>query len=454
MEEYFGYRGNVAERLLKLGARPGDQIEVRRDDGSTFRGTLMPKDEFSSEDVVVIKLENGYNVGIRLGPHSDLRIVMKGELATHPGEPVSLSEAEVRPPSSRVMIVGTGGTIASRVDYETGAVHPYMDARELAASVPEMFRYASVDVEQYMAIFSEDMTPNAWESIAGEIARKILSGYQGVVVAHGTDTMAYTAAALSFVFHRGLPGPVALVGAQRSSDRPSSDSAFNLTAAVLVASRAPFGEVVIVMHGETGDTYALAHRGTRVRKMHSSRRDAFQSVNDFPLAKVWPYEGNIEMLRDDYRPRSGEVSPENGFDEKVALVKFYPGMSSDIVDFLIDKGYHGIVIEGTGFGHVANRLIPSLRRAYEDGVPVVIATQTLFGRVNLNVYSTGRRMLEAGVIPADDMLPETAYVKLSWVLARTRDLGEVRRLMLMNIAGELNPRHEMRLFPRWYHDRL
>jgi glutamyl-tRNA(Gln) amidotransferase subunit D (EC 6.3.5.7) len=273
-------------------------------------------------------------------------------------------------------------------------------------------------------------------------------------VAHGTDTMAYTAAALSFVFHRGLPGPVALVGAQRSSDRPSSDAAFNLTASVLVASEAPFGEVTVVMHGETGDTYALAHRGTKVRKMHSSRRDAFQSVNDVPLAKVWPYEGKVEMLRDDFKGRSKDLEPENGFDERVALIKFYPGMTSEVIDFLVDRGYHGIVIEGTGFGHVANRLIPSLQRAVESGVPVVITTQTLFGHVNLNVYSTGRRMLQAGVIPAEDMLPETAFVKLSWVLARTRDMDEVRRLMLTNLAGEINPRHELKLFPRWYHDRL
>jgi len=454
LEEYFGYTDLVARKLAEAGVRPGDLIEVTREDGATFRGMLMPKDEFSAPGVVVIKLDNGYNVGVRLGPKATVRLLSRGELTSHPGEPVSLSETEVRPPQRKVMILGTGGTIASRVDYETGAVHPYMDAKELAASVPEMFRYASVDVQQVMAIFSEDMTPKIWETVADEVAKRLEAGYEGVVVAHGTDTMAYTAAALSFVFHRGLPGPVALVGAQRSSDRPSSDAAFNLTAAVLVASEAPFGEVTVVMHGETGDTYALAHRGTKVRKMHSSRRDAFQSINDVPLAKVWPYEGKIEMLRDDFKGRSKGLEPENGFDERVALIKYYPGMTSEVIDFLVDRGYHGIVIEGTGFGHVANRLIPSLQRAVESGVPVVITTQTLFGRVNLNVYSTGRRMLQAGVIPAEDMLPETAFVKLSWVLARTRDMDEVRRLMLTNLAGEINPRHELKLFPRWYHDRL
>ena len=450
--EYYGYTGRVAKVLAKALAKPGDLVSITRPDGSSFMGTLMPRNEFSGDDIVVLKLDNGYNVGIRLTEGSSLRVLSAGSLTSHPGEPVSLAEEEVRPPPQRVLIVGTGGTIASRVDYETGAVNPYMDPKELAASVPEAYRYASVEAEQFMSIFSEDMTPKIWESIADEVYKRLQRGYEGIVIAHGTDTMAYTAAALSFVFHRGLPGPVALVGAQRSSDRPSSDAAFNLTAAVLVASRAPFGEVAVVMHGETGDTYALAHRGTKVRKMHTSRRDAFQSINDVPLAKVWPYEGKIEMLKRDYRPRSKDVAPENGFDDRVALVKFYPGMTSEIIDFLVDRGYHGIVVEGSGFGHVANSIIPSIRRAVESGVPVVITSQTLFGRVDLNVYSTGRRMLQAGVIPAEDMLPETAYVKLSWALHRTRDLKEVRRLMLSNLAGEINPRHELRLFPRWYHD--
>ncbi len=454
MDEYHGYEGSVAKALRQAGAGPGDLVEVRRGDGAVFRGVLLPRDEFSAPDVVVLKLDNGYNVGVRLSDNGEVRLMSRGSLTSHPGEPVSLSEIEVKPPSKRVLIVGTGGTIASRVDYETGAVHPYMDAKELAASVPEMFKYATVEVEQFMSIFSEDMTPAAWASIADEVARRLEAGYDGVVVAHGTDTMAYTAAALSFAFHRGLPGPVSLVGAQRSSDRPSSDSAFNLTSAVLLASQAPFGEVAVVMHGETGDTYALAHRGTKVRKMHTSRRDAFQSINDIPLARVWPYQGRLELLRDDYRPRSDGIHVDNGFDEKVALVKFYPGIQAEIIDVLVDRGFHGMVIEGTGFGHVANRLIPSLERAVELGVPVVVTSQTIFGRVNLNVYSTGRKMLQAGVIPGEDMLPETAFVKLSWVLARTRDITEVRRLMLTDLAGEINPRHDVRLFPRWYHDRL
>ncbi|MFN4045820.1 MAG: Glu-tRNA(Gln) amidotransferase subunit GatD, partial [Acidilobaceae archaeon] len=259
-----------------------------------------------------------------------------------------------------------------------------------------------------------------------------------------------TAAALSFAFHKGLPVPIAMTGSQRSSDRPSSDAAFNLVSATLVASKAPFAEVVVVMHGETGDTYALAHRGVRVRKMHSSRRDAFQSVNARPLARVWPREGRIELLEEKFRVRGLEqLHVENGFDEKVALIKHFPGPISEVIDALVDRGFHGIVIEGTGFGHVSNDAIESIRRAVESGIPVVAATQTIFGRVNLNVYSTGRKMLEAGVIPVEDMLAEVAYVKLSWILARTRDVERVRSLMLSNLAGEISGRHNVKLYPRW-----
>ncbi len=402
--------------------------------------------------MLVLKLPNGYNIGVRVTPDSTVRVVERGRVGGKPGVPAPLAEPPERLPSERVLILGTGGTIASRIDYETGAVNPYIDADEIVQAVPEVLRYARIDAVEVFQMFSEDMTPQHWEKIAEEAARALDRGYDGVVVAHGTDTMHYTAAALAFAFHSGLPAPIALTGAQRSSDRPSSDAAFNLTAAVLAASRAPFAEVVIVMHGETGDTYALAHRGTRARKMHTSRRDAFQSINAVPLARIWPDRGEIEVLDPSHRQRGAEeVRLENGFDDRVALIKYYPGMGEEVIDFLVDKGYHGIVLEGTGFGHIANKLIPSIQRAVEAGVAVVVTSQTLFGRVNINVYSTGRRMLRAGVIPAEDMIPETAYVKLSWVLARTRELAEVRRLMLTPLAGEISERHSLRLYPRWYH---
>ncbi|MEB3861893.1 MAG: Glu-tRNA(Gln) amidotransferase subunit GatD [Desulfurococcales archaeon] len=445
-----GYPEEVSHFLRSHGLEVGDRVKLRLDSGLVLEGVVMPRYSPSTRPVLVLKLRNGYNVGVRI---QEIRSVDKVERVTQesPGAPVPLVEELSIAEDKRVALIGTGGTIASRVDYETGAVKPSLSQEELVLSVPEAFQYARIDVEELYSILSEDMKPGMWARIAEEAARKLESGYDGVVIAHGTDTMGYTAAALSFAFHKGLPGPIALTGAQRSSDRPSSDAAFNLTAAVLVASRAPFAEVTVVMHGETGDSYALAHRGVRVRKMHTSRRDAFQSINALPLAKVYPQDGRIEVIDPSHRPRGGGLVLENGFDERVALVKHFPGATGEIIEMLLDKGFHGIVVEGTGFGHIASDAIGAVRRATEMGVPVVITSQTLFGRVNLNVYSNGRRLLEAGAIPVEDMLPETAYAKLSWVLARTRDLGEVRRLMTTSLAGEISWRHNLRLYPRWRH---
>jgi glutamyl-tRNA(Gln) amidotransferase subunit D len=449
-KSYYGYQDIVADKLKNINAVPGDKILIKNKNGE-YSGMLLPKNEFSNTDIVVIKLENGYNIGIRIFDDSIIDLIEKGRLTTHPGEPVKLVEEEIAPPQGKkVLILGTGGTIASRVDYETGAVKPYLDPQELVSAIPEVLNYAKIDAEEILSIFSEDMKPKYWELISNNILKKF-DDYDGIIIAHGTDTMAYTASAIAFAFNKGLKGPVVFTGSQRSSDRPSSDSAFNLISSVLVASKAPFGEVVLVMHGESGDTYSLAHRATKVRKMHTSRRDAFQSINDVPLAKIYPFDGKLEILNRNYKEKASNNIPEIGFDDKVALVKYYPGMNNDIVDFLIDKNYHGLVIEGTGFGHIANSMISSLERAYENGIPVVVASQTIFGRVNLNVYSTGRKMLKAGVIPAEDMLSETAYVKLSWILSKTRDLKEIRSLMLTNFVGEINYRHEMYLYPRWYH---
>ncbi len=444
--------GRVERFLEERGLAPGVRVRIRRDDGLTVEGVIMPRYTLSDQPYLVVKLDNGYNIGVALDRIVSVEKIEEESIRGTPGAPAPLAEGPLPQPKARVFVLGTGGTIASRIDYETGAVKPQLDARELAEAIPEAFQYARIDAEEVYQLLSENMKPWHWEKIAEEVYKRLTRGYDGIVVAHGTDTMGYTAAALSFAFHKGLPAPIVLVGAQRSSDRPSSDAAFNFTAAVLVAAKAPFAEVVVVMHGETGDTYALAHRGTRVRKMHSSRRDAFQSINTVPLAKVYPYDGRIEVLDPRHR-RRGEQEPvlENGFDPKVALIKFYPGLAHELIHAAIDRGFHGIVVEGTGFGHVSDEAIEAIRRAVEEEIPVVVATQTVFGRVNLNVYSTGRKMLAAGVIPVDDMLAETAYVKLSWVLARTRDLGEVRRLMLTPLAGEVGERLSLRYYPRWYH---
>ncbi|RLE81883.1 MAG: Glu-tRNA(Gln) amidotransferase GatDE subunit D [Thermoprotei archaeon] len=426
--------------LEKYGIDIYDRIEVLWR-GLKLEGILLPRPLYGDPNVLILKLDNGYNIGVDIGQIQSLRLVEKRPETKRP--PTKIKFAKEYP---KVSLLGTGGTIASRVDYRTGAVYPSFKIEDLYDFLPEIFDLALLDAEEMLKIFSEDMTPRLWSRIAERIASKYHSGYRGIVIAHGTDTMSYTAAALSFAL-RNIPGPVVLVGAQRSSDRPSSDTALNLLGAVATAAYAPFGEVVVAMHGETGDSFVLLHRGTKVRKMHTSRRDAFRSINDFPLAVFM--NRKIYILSDDYFPcRSIEdLKVRNQFDEKVALIKFYPGMDPQIIDFLIDKGYHGIVIEATGLGHVREELLPSIRRGVEEGIAIVISSQCLWGRVNLNVYRRGVELLKAGVIPAEDMLPETAFVKLCWTLAQTRDLKEVRKIMLTNIAHEINYRHVPEHYP-------
>ncbi len=446
MSDYLGYRGFIADRLRKLGAQVGDRIVIERQD-RVFEGLLMPREEiYADRPILVIKLDNGYNIGVKIDESTKIYVKEKKKHVS-PSIP-SPQRARKEP---KVVMLSTGGTIVSKVDYETGAVKPALTVEEILEWVPEINEIAYVDARVIFNVFSEDLTPADWGRMAEEVYKEMERGVDGVVIAHGTDMMAYSAAALAFAV-RNKPIPIVFVGAQRSSDRPSTDSAFNLKAAFLTAAKAPFAESVIVMHGETGDTYALAHRGVKVRKMHTSRRDAFQSINDYPLAIIYPDKNEIKVINRIIEKRDKNKEPvlENKFDDKVALIQAYPGFQPEIIDFLVDKKFHGIVLAGSGLGHIRNAVINSIKRAIEEGIPVVMTSQCLFGRVDMYVYSTGRRLLSVGVIPGSDMLPEVAYVKLSWILgSKTRDLDEVRKLMLTNIVGEINPRLTVDLYPRW-----
>lgn len=433
-----------------LGISVGDLVRIRRG-GSEIEGIVMPKHAFSDPDIVVLKLRNGYNVGVRVDSSSRIEVVRRSAV-----RPASTGASAQVPPSLRpdlpkIMVIGTGGTIASKVEYETGAVKPAMSAGELMELIPEISEIASIEVESVYNILSENMRPEYWEVIAERIYRYMVDeSYSGVVVTHGTDTMGYTASAIAFAI-RDMPKPVVFVGSQRSSDRPSTDAALNFISALITASQAPFAESVVAMHAETSDREVAVHRGVKVRKMHTSRRDTFQSINASPLAYVDPVSRRIRVVSERFMPRDSGRSPSlaNRFDRRVALLYSYPGFDPELIDFLVDKGYRGIVIAGTGFGHVPEYAVASLKRASDSGVLVAVASQTLFGAVNLRVYTTGREMLKAGVIPCGDMLPETAYVKLSWALGNSRDLDEARGLMVRDIAFEYEPRIIDSYYPRW-----
>mgnify|MGYP001626165519 CR=1 FL=1 len=438
-----GYSPRVRELLESNGVKVFDLVSVQLKDGINLRGIILPRPSTGERDALVLKLENGYNVGILVDRIKEIRL----EEEAHVKQEQILESTRKTLAKAKVHFIGTGGTIASRVDYATGAVYPYFTAEELYSMIPELEEIALIESETIFNIFSEDMTPSQWS----QIARKIKQVFEqnapaGVVVAHGTDTMHYSASAIAFAVQKA-PGPIVFTGAQRSSDRPSSDASLNVIGATITAVDAPFAESVIVMHGSVNDDKLLVHRGVRARKMHTSRRDAFISINELPLASVDPYSKKLSLLTKEYKQKSNDLEVYPEFSEKVALVKFYPGMDPSIFEFYRDKGYHGLVIEGTGLGHVNSKLISVLGGLVKDGMVVVMASQCLWGSINMNVYRTGVELLRAGVLPAGNMLPETSYVKLSWVFGQTTEVEEAVKLFKKNIAFETSERNEYKFYP-------
>lgn len=431
---YKGYTGAALAKLKEVGVRVWSDVVMHTEQG-VFEGIILPRSETADQNHIVIKLKNGYNIGVRAS---------KVQEATE----LNFKEAVYKIPESEfpcdeckpnVTLLGTGGTIASRLDYRTGAVIPAFTPGELYGAVPELADICNMKTEKLFGVFSENMGPEQWITTAKAIGEEIKNGVDGIVVGHGTDTMHHTSAVLSFMV-RNSPVPIVLVGSQRSSDRPSSDAALNLQNAVYAAAHGEIAETMVCMFGPTSDEYGLLHPGTRVRKMHSSYRSTFRTIGDIPLAKVTTQ--GITPLTDDFRRRRADrdVIIDPVFDPRVAIVYYYPNMQPDIIDSLVDNGYRGIVIAGTGLGHVNKPLYPALKRANEAGVAVFMTVQTLWGYVQMYVYETGREMLQLGVVPCGNMLPETAYVKLGWALGHTTDLEELGKIMLTPVSKDITER--------------
>jgi len=432
-----GYSGLVLEKLSSSNVKVGDTISITQN-GEEQVGVLMPRSQVGSDTFhVIIKLDSGYNIGIRLNQETVVQRIKAGKKKPT-ASAVSESENKDLPTAS---ILSTGGTIASKVDYRTGAVNPALSAQDLYDTVPELKNHANVRAKVIMSVLSENIRPTDWTKIAKSVASEIRTGTDGVVIAHGTDTLGFTSAALAFAL-QNLPVPVVLVGSQRSSDRPSSDSAMNLIGATNLATKADAAEVFVQMHAETGDSFLHAHRGTRVRKFHTSRRDAFQSVNEYPIFKVVGTDVEelcAPLLR---RDMDRKLVTKPKFEEKVALLKTSPGVEGTQIDHLIETEYRGIVIEGTGLGHAPDRLQPSIKRAIDAGVVVAMSSQCLFGRTDMNVYRSGVELIDIGVVSCEDMLPETSLVKLMWALGNSKTPESAKMLLLKPIAGEIDMRSE------------
>ncbi|MDR3063614.1 MAG: Glu-tRNA(Gln) amidotransferase subunit GatD [Methanobrevibacter sp.] len=432
-----GYKGLSEDFLNKSDVSIGDTVLIEKNDVS-YEGILLDRSEDADDGCIILKLDSGYNVGVSID-NATIGLIEKGDKPKISYKPVDIEHDDKK---LDISIISTGGTVSSIIDYKTGAVHPVFTAEDLLRSNPELLDLANIDVKALYNILSENMKPEYWVNSAKSIADEIMSGADGVVVAHGTDTMHFTSAALSFMIKS--PVPIVVTGAQRSSDRPSSDAHLNLINSV-GAAKSEIAEVTVCMHSTLNDDYCDLHRGTKVRKMHTSRRDTFRSIDFEPLANV--KEGKISYLLNDFKKRNQEdLVLNNKIEEKVAIVKTYPGISSEIINYHIDKGYKGLLIEGTGLGHLPENLLDSIKRANQEEIAVVMTSQCIYGRVNMNVYSTGRKLLNAGIISGKDMIPEVAFVKLAWALGQSSNIEEVKNIIQTNLAGELNEKSSTKYF--------
>ncbi|MCV0430348.1 Glu-tRNA(Gln) amidotransferase subunit GatD [Nitrosopumilus sp.] len=428
MSEYTGYDGNSLEFLKKNQVVIGDSVKILAD--ITYSGIIMPRYEHSDDKHIVLKLKSGYNIG--------LEITKIEKIEKNPTKEVIIekdSKIEKNEKLPNILLLSTGGTIASKIDYRTGAVTPVLTAEELNSSVPELAKIANIEAKVLFSEYSENIVPEHWLKIAEEIKQYSKSDYSGIIIAHGTDTMHYTSSYLSFSL-AGFPIPIALVGSQRSSDRASSDAALNLIGATKFLTECNTNGIYIVMHQDENDETIACHIGTRVRKNHTSKRGAFQTMGDDPAFLVVNNKIHNNMKTDYFSAQ--EFNPQIKINEKVALVKYHPGYEPSLLKNIIDSNYKAIIFEGTGLGHIGKNMYSIVKIAKEKGIFMGMTSQCIDGRVRMTVYESGRDLLNLGIIPLENMIPETALVKAMWVTGNTEKMDEIKEFMLDRIASEFS----------------
>ncbi len=445
-EKYAGYKGLALNWMIEKDLEVWDEIKILKD-GTLMTGVILPRNELANPNFISLKLPTGYNIGF------NPKNIQKMKKITH-------IEGEYRVPAIDIVqnsklpfvpIIGCGGTIASRLDYRTGGTIPALSPEELISLFPEITNLAHIKTKLLFKLFSENISFNHYIKILNEIETVIKKeNPKGIVLTHGTDTLAYTAAALSFSINNP-PCPIILTGSQRSSDRPSSDSFLNLYNSILY-STSPIArnEVVVIMHEESSDTSFTIHKGTRLRKMHSSRRDAFKTIGEEPLGKIIggkvQYYGEKPPLDLKSKSKRKIFVISKKFEDKIALLYHYPGIKPGIIEYHMEAGYKGIIIAGTGLGHVSSDLIPILKKGIKDGMIVVMTTQCLHGFTGMSVYESGRKLLKIGIIPVLNILPETAFIKLAYLLGNYQNIDKIKGLMITNLKGEIILRERFSAF--------
>ncbi len=444
----------LEELFKKSNVKLGDSVIVETNN-EMHVGILIPRYEYADFNHLVLKLKSGYNIGINLGKIKSIKKITEKldptnkpdidykykDNFSHRNTDKNFSQTKL----PNLSLLSTGGTISSKIDYRTGGVMAARTAKELNDSIPELMEIANIDPEVVLSEYSENIKPEHWSLIARKVANNILSGkYDGIIVSHGTDTMHYTSAALSFAL-QNLPIPVILVGAQRSSDRPSSDASLNLIGACTFATRSKFSGVFVAMHYSISDDVVACHIGTRVRKNHTSRRDAFDSIDVYPFSLIKKDQIEIPKQYADlkFQERNNNLDSmivRPNFEDKVSLLKFYPGFDCRMIDYCIELGHKAIVLEGTGLGHVNKECFSQIKNATNKGILVFMTSQCIWGRTALTVYDTGRDLLNLGVIPLSNATSETALVKAMWCLGNFKEEKEVIEIMTTNIANEFTNR--------------
>jgi len=413
--------------ITRSKSKIGDLIEIECHNKRNYVGTLMPRYQYTNYKNIIIKLHNGYNVGISTETIKTIKRVGKQTKISAQNHIDYLDST-----LPRILLLSTGGTIASSLDYITGAVSPTFDGNEIKKLIPEISKFANIDTEVIFLESSENILHSHWKMIAEKIAANRNLQYVGIIISHGTDTMHYTSAYLSFALV-GFRIPIVLVGSQRSLDRPSSDADINLISAIRFIIEYKSQGVFVAMHEDENDNTVACHIGTRVRKNHTSKRGAFQTIGDKPAFLIHS-DGHITKNSNEVFERKFHGAKIN-LDPHVALIKYYPGYNPKLLECIIDHNYKAIIFEGTGLGHVGNTLYTNIKKATSKNIFVGMTSQCINGIIQMNVYESGRKLIKLGVTPLN-MTPETAVVKAMWALGNSDNIHEMQKLMLKNIAFE------------------
>lgn len=420
-----------------------------------YVGLALPSSE---KNIITIKLENGYNISFPESYVENFEVI--DDLPIDEADEIIVESQDENLPL--VYLIHTGGTIASKVDYATGAVTARFDPHELLDAVPELRKIARIRALKLGNMWSDDIRPRHWNRMLKATEEAFAEGAVGCVITHGTDTLHISAAAMSYGWSgRGgrPPGRIVLTGSQRSPDRGSSDASENLIAAVYWAANGPLptgyrDASVVVLHAESSDGRCTVLPGSSCRKYHSTRRDAFKSINQNPIAviDIDKDEISISVEPEVHDARIEALSPLL-FDENIRIAQFICDghLQPELVNSAIENKFDALLFHGTGLGHlpisdpegdsIENAKLRLILEDFcaEDGIAVVVA-QTINGPINLNVYSKGREQQEIGIIGHGSLCPpESALIKLHHLLSLGEGVDAVRNGWKEDLVGENPP---------------